>query len=511
MSHKNEKETVVAFLPNSITTSFTIMLDEVQSNLKQGKHVILIGCEGFSKYCDLNLMGSKYTCIACSHCLKNAIKFLKGDFEYFNYNTFLSKNNYTIAFDKKINDFNEFKKLKYKHFDIGYAVASTYISAIRNRNPAFTKAFKKIITSLYRHSAYIYDAAEVMINELRPEKILVYNGRLHISRPIFSLAKKYNIHVDIIEAMGGFGGKPFEKIKFKNSLPFDIKTNTVTINKDWESISDEENKNAKSYFEKRKKGIETDDKVYVKKQTIGLLPKNFDCSKNNFAIFVSSDDEMAAIGEEWEWTYFGGSQLNAIEKILELFQDNKNYHFYLRIHPNLKDVRYKYHMDYHKLSDRYDNLTAIPAESSISTYALLDSCNKIISFGSTVGIEATYWRKPSILIGNALYMYLDATYNPQTEDELRKLLTDEKLEPKPVVGALKYGYYQYGKKGKNLEYFNFNNHRKSPVWLNHNLYLYNLDPEHRINFSATLNFILFSSARFLIKFIFKKMVPAQEA
>ena len=148
--------------------------------------------------------------------------------------------------------------------------------------------------------------------------------------------------------------------------------------------------------------------------------------------------------------FFGGNQIEAINKILTIMSPYKDYIFYIRVHPNLKNIMYKYHTDIYLLESKYKNVRVIPADSEISTYALLENCNKIITFGSTVGIEATYWGKPSILIGKSMYMNLDVTYNITDEKSLVNLLLEENLKAKPISNTLKYGYFIYGRRGRVL-------------------------------------------------------------
>jgi len=106
-------------------------------------------------------------------------------------------------------------------------------------------------------------------------------------------------------------------------------------------------------------------------------------------------------------------------KLLNIFYNFKNkpeYHFYLRVHPMLgkfpnsqwDEIR---HFDYR-------NLTIIEPEEPVDSYCLLDSCEKVIIFGSTMGVEATFWEKPSILIGQSFYSLLDCVYQPQFTEEL---------------------------------------------------------------------------------------------
>jgi hypothetical protein len=103
----------------------------------------------------------------------------------------------------------------------------------------------------------------------------------------------------------------------------------------------------------------------------------------------------------------------------------------------------------------YPNITVIPASSPISTYKLIDHCEKVIVFGSTAGIEANYWGKPVILLGGSLYHHLNVAYYPKNFIELDALLF-AKLDPKPRLGALKFGFYFFGERGRPYKYVNFN-------------------------------------------------------
>ena len=86
------------------------------------------------------------------------------------------------------------------------------------------------------------------------------------------------------------------------------------------------------------------------------------------------------------------------------------------------------------------NLFLIEPDSSISSYELLDHATTVLTFGSTVGIEAAFWGKPSVLAGPALYEALGSVYLPRTHDEVIELLTQELL-PLDRLGALQYAFY----------------------------------------------------------------------
>ena len=57
-----------------------------------------------------------------------------------------------------------------------------------------------------------------------------------------------------------------------------------------------------------------------------------------------------------------------------------------------------------------------------------------------MGVEATFWGKPSILLGRSLYENLNACYTPKNVDELISLI-EKDIPAKDRLGAIKYAYY----------------------------------------------------------------------
>ena len=127
--------------------------------------------------------------------------------------------------------------------------------------------------------------------------------------------------------------------------------------------------------------------------------------------------------------------------------------FYLRVHPHMKDLSKTTSqlVDIRNLSSRFGNLYVIWPEDIVDSYALMDVCEKTITFGSTIGIEAAYWGKPSILAGQASYENFDCVYAPKTHEELVALL-EKDLKPISTDSALKYGFWEVSN-GLRFEHF----------------------------------------------------------
>jgi hypothetical protein len=110
----------------------------------------------------------------------------------------------------------------------------------------------------------------------------------------------------------------------------------------------------------------------------------------------------------------------------------------IRTHPNSKEP---FDLESRLKDVEHDFVHLIAPESELDSYALLDTCHTVATFGSTIGIEAAYWNKPSILLGPSIYEDLGGTYNPSSHEEAVEMLLCS-LPPRGREAAINYAYYQ---------------------------------------------------------------------
>ena len=223
---------------------------------------------------------------------------------------------------------------------------------------------------------------------------------------------------------------------FDNVLPHDLEARDRRIRDLWEQSTEEEREQGHNLYRNRRKRVEFKWHSHTKEQQAGRLPASWDPNRRNVVVYSSSDDEYVAIGKEWVTPGFS-SQSEAIQTLYQSLRSrNSDVFLYVRMHPHLKGVDNKDTRLLHSLKG--ENLDVIPPESPVCSYSLLDGSEKVVTFGSTVGIEATYWGKPSILAGMNFYRSLDGTYIANSDDELLELV-EAKLEPKPQEPAIMFG------------------------------------------------------------------------
>lgn len=453
---------ILIYSPYSLDNNSTpVLLDEALEYLQtEGNKVLFVTCSGELKPCDSNYEQSSIRCKECmfsTYLLTKKIKhpniIFKRTKDYINN----SSKNRANSLNFTYNSINEVKSLEFNGINIGNGVVSSYVSMTRNLSPAFNKETRHFFDKSLQASALLTIATIQMIDEFKPDLVCLFNGRFGGLRPVLEVCLKQKIEISILECTFATNREIQQKVKFTNALPHDIDKNTPTIEnywKEWENCNERELV-ASEFYNNRRNAIVASDNVYIGNQISDLLPDDWDKSKRNFVIFNSSEDEFFCVGESFDKYKLFNDQIEGIRYLAQNALTDSSIHFYLRVHPNLSNIKFNYHTKLADIFNDLKNLTIIPSISPISTYKLIDNCEKIFVFGSTAGAEATYWGKPVILLGGAFYIHLDAAYYPANRSELNKLIFKQLL-PKPKLGALKYALFIFGKRGTPYKYVNFN-------------------------------------------------------
>ena len=328
---------------------------------------------------------------------------------------------------------DDLKSLEYEHFDIGMAVASMLIEKYRDCNLEIDRYIQEI-NDWINASLTVYFSVLNHLAANTADRVYIFNGRRSIYRAVLRACQ--SVHTDVYCLDGHRNLSRFTHLK--NRIRHDLKAHHEDVERLWDEADPTTREQVgRQFFEMQASGKAQFS--FTKEQQENLLPQNWNGSKHNVAVFPSSEFELAAISEAFGVSFYK-DQLTAIKSIAaELEACNANTHLYVRVHPHLKGDNN--HATRALLSLDSIKITVIPAESPISTYALMQSADKVISFASTAGMEAAYRGKPSILLAAAFYQDLGFTYNPKSHDEVMQLLS-RKLEPKPIEGTLKYGFHQ---------------------------------------------------------------------
>jgi hypothetical protein len=333
---------------------------------------------------------------------------------------------------KTIEDEQDIKSLWYENMDLGVAALSNAYNYtpddcidVKRDFADFKKCIKSILFS--------YLGSIHLIKSLGIDLVVLWNGRMAEHRAHMRAAEFCETDFWVTEV--GADSKKWNI--YKSHSPHDLEANQKLINDAWHRSGDSQKHDiATKWFEDRRNGVLKNQPNFVEKQTKKKVSSEIQDGKKLVAIFSSTWREFAALGDEWGLP-FGTTQFEATKILVQTLSSlDDSYQIVIRMHPNQINAP----LEVKKfLSLRRNKICVIAPEEDTDTYALIDMSHCVISFGSTVGIEACFWEKPSILCGNSFYKHLDvATYCETPQAVLNNIL-------QPVIkkkeNSLPYGYY----------------------------------------------------------------------
>ncbi len=347
--------------------------------------------------------------------------------------------------------FNSLKELlqwKYKGINIGRGIASSTISLERDYGIFEDERQAELLAVQAKSAINVLLNFEQVLASVQPDMVYLFNGRFAEQFPLLELCSLRKIEFKTYEC-----GSTKQKYQvFDNALPHSLEGIKNIMTRLWNEAEENSRKKiAEEWYTTKRLGTSVNRVNFIKDQQSGRLPENFDKSKRNFVFFNSSEDEMKAIGE-WENPLYS-NQNDVIEKTLAYFNEHHpTFHFYVRMHPNLAKVDSVQTKGLYAMKS--SNFTLIRPKDSVDSFGLVDACEKIISFGSTIGLETTFWGQPSILFGKAFYEGLDAVYIPDSYEAFFELLKKPNLAAKPKENTYPFAYY-LEVCGIPFEYFNY--------------------------------------------------------
>lgn len=416
-------------------------LDIAIEEIKKGNEIFVLHCDKSLGICVANAGCNALFCKLCRFCQKEDMRYLKGlPYEEHNIEEYVSMIDTTRLpiFDYHTAD--ELRALEYKNIEIGIGALSSYITLTRNLNPMIDSESKPYFDDILRSEIITTEVLEILQNMHNFDMMVFQNGRGAQFKPFLNFCQNRNIPFICTEWIKR--DEQYYINHFWCDSAHSYKAYAEKYEKFWNESKDtaeEREKIARSFFENRRYGKFAGDKIYTKKQKQGLLPKDWNNNIENIVIFNSSQDEYAAISKEFDREALFMSQLSGIKRIVEHYKDDKSKHFTLRIHPNLIGIPYSYHQSLYELS--YTNLSIIPADSNVSSYSLMDAADKVIVFGSTMGIESAYWGKPVINLAGIVYKSFNVVHMPETEEQLWNMIDNKNLACLRNDKILQYGYF----------------------------------------------------------------------
>ena len=428
---------VLVFAPFGVSEyHFDTDLELAQGHLEKGDRVTMAVCHANLLTCELNTEHELGRCMRCIGRHIEGIKRLSPQPEVVSILRLSPRDRAEL---REINvdalrTVDDLRKITVENFDLGWAVLSSLITSVQGKRFEFMEYKPRVREALISALA-VYRSVQTLLAERQFDRVYAFNGRFATMRAVLRAAQSKGVDCFIHER-----GSSFEKYSlFENHLPHDIDHYQDLVRQAWDAAPPDIRETVgASFYTDRVIGIMGSWVSFSGAQQSGLMPEGWKERANNVAVFTSSTDENDAMADVLAGNAYT-DQYIAMDSIFADARSDPNTHFYVRIHPRVQSFPDPGAKKLMALD--LPNVSVIPAGSFVSTYTLMRSATKVVTFSSTTGIEAAYWGVPSIVGLRTFYDQLGSTYRPARHEEMMQLLLQPGLPPMDRRGALMYGYF----------------------------------------------------------------------
>lgn len=415
-----QKSETYVFLAPPLTESFELTLARASDLKATGQRISIVYCAGTVSGCVGNPLKVRRVCDHCGSVRAKALGELFEDHELLRLDDF-----YRQPLTTSVGE------------ELRQSVRSTILTFFRvdtMRLRAWSPragVVRTMARNLEEHSRFVLSAARRLLAEKAPGRIEFFNGRLVPSAMLMKAAKELDISFSVIEVSG-------QKKTFfiaDNASVHDIDYLKGRLLKYRGYVADP-NDLAREFFEKRRRGERTNDRAYVASQQVGLFDASLRAAKI-VSVFLSSTDEYEIFGDLW-FTEASREPQNFVKELRRQLPDE--YRIVVRMHPNQKGDRTGKAALIAGALKTVEGVMLIEPAAPYSTYELLDLSDYVVTFGSTVGVEATYWGKPSILAGRAVWEDAGVAWKVDSAKEAA-ILINGGVDPCSKLGASYVGAY----------------------------------------------------------------------
>jgi hypothetical protein len=331
-----------------------------------------------------------------------------------------------------LKNLDDLQKIEIEGIYPGGALANELISIVKDRNVDLRKN-SKLLKKLARTYFEVFNATEKVLFSIKPNSIYVFNGRFLRERAVRDCAKKFEFKTLLFETT---------RDRFQiRELGFHDRSNNQTVMREvWNSsplpLKQKIEIGSKYFIELRSKA-----NPFITSRTI--LRDQLDLNSKYFAYFSNSDDESVGFWESWKENL--GRQIDCVRELQKIFDNQDHYKLIIRLHPNLKNKSEREILEWKSLKATQNSIV-IDQNSQISSYEILDNSVGVISFGSTIGLEAAFKFKPSLLLADSGYDELQVSDKATEWSQVIKWIQDapsysSEFLHERYVNSCKRGFY----------------------------------------------------------------------
>jgi len=315
-------------------------------------------------------------------------------------------------------------------WDIGLAVASSLISHTRSTDFS-VDAHRRAVDAAYNSSRLTFQAARRLMEQQRPDLVVLFNGRFTVTRAVLRAAESLNLPHLVHER--GCDQDHFILLPFMPHLV--DRRNALTLRLRERVDEAAVAPLAERFYARRRAGGAKEWISFATWKPQALSPEIERLGGALCTFLISSEDEMSAVGLDRSADPYP-SQPAAIRACAEACA-RRGLAFVVRVHPHFA---HKDPADLRALLAQMPSSAIVvgPADN-VDTYALMARSRAVFSYGSTAGIEAVYMGVPHLLLSRAVFEGMPGVRRAQSAADVERFV--DAPQPSPRDGAVTYGWY----------------------------------------------------------------------
>ena len=436
---------IVCFSPYAMwrlhsTWEFTIL----RGLAMQGAKISLILCDGISPSCDLYWQEKTVPwdrCVVCQARTTQQARYLRMPFQWISH--------YIDRSDKaRIKDWvaslkdDELRHAKLEEQPLGDWVLGSVHSHFRLSRLELNPHQLQIYRNYLEGAALTFTGMQSALEELQPDTLLLFNGRMSLPRTAMETAKLKNVRTVCHER--GVVRDSLTLWENERCSQYTQRREAArTCNKI--ALTLPQLRAACNWVKDRRSGKNLNWRPFMKQQrnsAATLAQVGIKTRAPLMLVLTSSDDEFVAepdrnrvFAEQYLW----------IRTILDWCQVHPSQNLVIRFHPNTSPESWKFFQNqipelreesFVQHVESQTNFKIISPSSSLDTYAFMDAASTVLTYGTTGGVEAAALGKTVILADDCWYYGLPFAQSATSPAHVRTLLdtaVKAKVAPDPFI------------------------------------------------------------------------------
>lgn len=297
---------------------------------------------------------------------------------------------------------------KVDNLDLGMGLRSSLVTLTRDTSVS-PRDFPNYSMALARDALVLYRLTKKLIRTNHFDLVVLFNGRRApvraIRRACEALGTRYFVHE--------LGSSISKYALFDCATPHQPTGYRGWVDT-WWRVADDPMRNAQHFLDRRRQGIATSWYSFTGNQMKGEFPEK--TQRKRVTFFTSSEDELAAIGDELRSDSPFCDQGAAI-RMLGAACRQRDYEFIVRFHPNTSSKETSLMLTAQETAE----IVCEPS-SGIDTYALAGSSDIVFTHNSTIGIESAAVGKPVYYTGRNMFESCLSVRRIRTDEDLATAL-----------------------------------------------------------------------------------------